>query len=211
MKFLILVRCTVSSYGVRYLVHCTKCQARKISAGAGGRDARAPRGGREARAPREPRGGSGRGRGRGRDERPEADLDAPRADRAPRPALARRHRRGGGGSSRTPRASRPWSTRRVASELGAGTMRPLPLRPQERTSCSTSWATRSGRASSSTRPSCQKGWRAGPHSRSPRATRRNFERHAWMGDAMRPRPSSVPGPNALHHVEQSLAAVAEPA
>ena len=54
----------------------------------------------------------------------------------------------------------------------------------------------------------QKGWRAGLTAIA-QATRRNFERHAWMGDAMRPRPSSVPGPNALHHVEQSLAAVAD--
>jgi hypothetical protein len=30
-----------------------------------------------------------------------------------------------------------------------------------------------------------------------------------MGDAMRPRPSSVPGPNALRHIEQSLTAVAD--
>jgi AcrR family transcriptional regulator len=54
----------------------------------------------------------------------------------------------------------------------------------------------------------QKGWRAGLTAIA-QATRRNFERHAWMGDAMRPRPSSVPGPNALRHVEQSLAAVAD--
>jgi hypothetical protein len=53
-----------------------------------------------------------------------------------------------------------------------------------------------------------KGWRAGLTAIA-HATRRNFERHQWMGDAMRPRPSSVPGPNALRHVEQSLAAVAD--
>jgi AcrR family transcriptional regulator len=41
------------------------------------------------------------------------------------------------------------------------------------------------------------------------ATRRNFERHPWMGGAMSPRPSTIPGPNALRHVDQSLAAVAD--
>jgi AcrR family transcriptional regulator len=54
----------------------------------------------------------------------------------------------------------------------------------------------------------QKGWRAGLTAIA-HATRRNFQRHAWMGDAMRPRPSSVPGPNALRHIDQSLAAVAD--
>jgi AcrR family transcriptional regulator len=54
----------------------------------------------------------------------------------------------------------------------------------------------------------RKGWRAGLTAIA-HATRRNFERHPWMGDAMRPRPSSVPGPNALRHVDQSLAAVAD--
>ena len=34
------------------------------------------------------------------------------------------------------------------------------------------------------------------------ATRRNFERHPWMGGAMSPRPSTIPGPNALRHVDQ---------
>jgi AcrR family transcriptional regulator len=54
----------------------------------------------------------------------------------------------------------------------------------------------------------EKGWRAGLRAIG-HATRRNFQRHPWMGDAMRPRPSSVPGPNAVHHIEQSLAAVAD--
>jgi AcrR family transcriptional regulator len=54
----------------------------------------------------------------------------------------------------------------------------------------------------------EKGWRAGLRAIG-NATRRNFQRHPWMGDAMRPRPSSVPGPNAMRHIEQSLAAVAD--
>jgi AcrR family transcriptional regulator len=52
------------------------------------------------------------------------------------------------------------------------------------------------------------GWRAGLTAIA-HATRRNFERHPWMGDAMRPRPMTVPGPNAMRHVDQSLAAVAD--
>jgi AcrR family transcriptional regulator len=40
------------------------------------------------------------------------------------------------------------------------------------------------------------------------ATRRNFERHPWMIGAMRPRPRAVPGPNSLRHFDQSVAAVA---
>jgi AcrR family transcriptional regulator len=52
------------------------------------------------------------------------------------------------------------------------------------------------------------GWRAGLTAIA-QATRRNFERHRWMGGAMSPRPSTIPGPNALRHVDQSLAAVAD--
>ena len=54
----------------------------------------------------------------------------------------------------------------------------------------------------------RKGWRAGL-SAIANATRRNFERHPWMAEAMRPRPASVPGPNAMRHIDQSLAAVAD--
>jgi AcrR family transcriptional regulator len=53
-----------------------------------------------------------------------------------------------------------------------------------------------------------KGWRAALTAIA-NATRANFQRHPWMGDTMRPRPSSIPGPNALRHVEQSLTAVAD--
>lgn len=52
------------------------------------------------------------------------------------------------------------------------------------------------------------GWRAGL-SAIAQATRGNFERHPWLSDAMRPRPNTIPGPSALRHVDQSLAAVAD--
>jgi AcrR family transcriptional regulator len=54
----------------------------------------------------------------------------------------------------------------------------------------------------------QHGWRAGLTAIA-HATRRNFERHPWMGEAMRPRQATVPGPNAMRHIDQSLAAVAD--
>jgi AcrR family transcriptional regulator len=54
----------------------------------------------------------------------------------------------------------------------------------------------------------RKGWRVGLAAIA-HATRRNFERHPWMGRAMNPRPASVPGPNAMRHIDQSLAAVAD--
>jgi AcrR family transcriptional regulator len=54
----------------------------------------------------------------------------------------------------------------------------------------------------------QKGWRAGLRAIA-HATRRNFERHPWMIGAMRPRPRAIPGPNALRHFDQSVAAVAD--
>jgi AcrR family transcriptional regulator len=53
-----------------------------------------------------------------------------------------------------------------------------------------------------------RGWRAGLTAIA-HATKRNLERHTWMGGAMVPRPSTMPGPNAMRHVDQSLAAVAD--
>jgi AcrR family transcriptional regulator len=41
------------------------------------------------------------------------------------------------------------------------------------------------------------------------ATRRNFERHPWILGAMQPRPRAVPGPNSLRHFDQSVGAVAD--
>src|SRR3954469_7572027 len=53
-----------------------------------------------------------------------------------------------------------------------------------------------------------RGWREGLPALA-QATRANFEPPPWMGRALSPRPSTVPGPNALRHVDQSLAAVAD--
>ena len=53
-----------------------------------------------------------------------------------------------------------------------------------------------------------KGWRAGLRAIAV-ATRRNFERHPWIIGAIRPRPRAVPGPNSLRHFDQSVAAVAD--
>lgn len=41
------------------------------------------------------------------------------------------------------------------------------------------------------------------------ATRRNFERHPWIIGAMQPRPRAVPGPSSLRHFDQSVGAVAD--
>jgi AcrR family transcriptional regulator len=41
------------------------------------------------------------------------------------------------------------------------------------------------------------------------ATRRNFERHPWILGAMQPRPRMVPGPSSLRHFDQSVGAVAD--
>jgi AcrR family transcriptional regulator len=41
------------------------------------------------------------------------------------------------------------------------------------------------------------------------ATRANFERHPWIIGAMRPRPRAIPGPNSLRHFDQSVAALAD--
>ena len=54
----------------------------------------------------------------------------------------------------------------------------------------------------------RKGWRAGLTAIAT-ATRRNLERHPWMGAALNPRHASVPGPNAMRHIDQSIAAVVD--
>jgi len=53
-----------------------------------------------------------------------------------------------------------------------------------------------------------RGWRAALTAIA-HATRGNFERHPWLGEAMRPRQPTIPGPNATRHVDQSIAAVAD--
>jgi AcrR family transcriptional regulator len=54
----------------------------------------------------------------------------------------------------------------------------------------------------------RKGWRPALRAIAV-ATRRNFERHPWILGAMQPRPRAVPGPNSLRHFDQSVAAVAD--
>ncbi|HEX5899284.1 MAG TPA: TetR/AcrR family transcriptional regulator [Solirubrobacteraceae bacterium] len=99
------------------------------------------------------------------------------------------------------------SMRRVASELGLGTMSLYHyVRSKDELLDLMSDGIMGGQLVDDAE--LRKGWRTGLAAIA-HATRRNFERHPWMGDAMRPRPSSFPGPNALRHVEQSLAAVAD--
>jgi AcrR family transcriptional regulator len=99
------------------------------------------------------------------------------------------------------------SMRRVASELGLGTMSLYHyVRSKDELLDLMSDGIMGGQLVDDAE--LQKGWRTALAAIA-HATRRNFERHPWMSDAMRPRPSSVPGPNALRHVDQSLAAVAD--
>jgi AcrR family transcriptional regulator len=99
------------------------------------------------------------------------------------------------------------SMRRVASELGLGTMSLYHyVRSKDELLDLMSDGIMGGQLVDDAE--LQKGWRAGLAAIA-NATRSNFQRHPWMGDAMRPRPSSVPGPNALRHIEQSLTAVAD--
>jgi AcrR family transcriptional regulator len=99
------------------------------------------------------------------------------------------------------------SMRRVASELGLGTMSLYHyVRSKDELLDLMADGIMAGQVVDDAE--IQKGWRAGLTAIA-NATRRNFQRHPWMADAMRPRPSSVPGPNALRHVDQSLAAVAD--
>jgi AcrR family transcriptional regulator len=99
------------------------------------------------------------------------------------------------------------SMRRVASELGLGTMSLYHyVRSKDELLDLMADGIMAGQLVDDVE--IHKGWRAGLTAIA-NATRRNFQRHPWLGDAMRPRPSSVPGPNALRHIDQSLAAVAD--
>jgi AcrR family transcriptional regulator len=99
------------------------------------------------------------------------------------------------------------SMRRIAAELGLGTMSLYHyVRSKDELLDLMSDGIMGGQLVDDAE--LEKGWRAGLRAIG-HATRRNFQRHPWMGDAMRPRPSSVPGPNAMRHIEQSLAAVAD--
>ncbi|HEY3188654.1 MAG TPA: TetR/AcrR family transcriptional regulator, partial [Solirubrobacteraceae bacterium] len=99
------------------------------------------------------------------------------------------------------------SMRRVAAELGLGTMSLYHyLRSKDELIDLMADGIMGGQLVDDAE--LRKGWRAGLTAIA-HATRRNFESHPWMGEAMRPRPSSVPGPNAMRHIDQSLAAVAD--
>jgi AcrR family transcriptional regulator len=97
------------------------------------------------------------------------------------------------------------SMRRVASELGLGTMSLYHyVRSKDELLDLMGDGIMGGQLVDEAE--LRKGWRAGLTAIA-RATRANFERHPWIGGAMTPRPSTMPGPNALRHVDQSLAAV----
>ena len=97
--------------------------------------------------------------------------------------------------------------RRVASELGLGTMSLYHyVRSKDELLDLMGDAVMGGQLVDET--DLQKGWRAGLTAIA-NATRANFERHPWIGATMNPRPSTIPGPNAMRHVDQSIAAVAD--
>ena len=99
------------------------------------------------------------------------------------------------------------SMRRVASELGLGTMSLYHYvrSKDELLDLMGNWIMGGQLVDEA---DLRRGWREGLTAIA-QATRANFERHPWMGGAMSPRPSTIPGPNALRHVDQSLAAVAD--
>jgi AcrR family transcriptional regulator len=158
-----------------------------------------------SRAPREPR-ERGRGRARHRDEpfepiwaRPE-----PSGRRAPR---SRDDIAAAAIAVADAEGIDAVSMRRVATELGFGTMSLYHyVRSKDELLDLMSDGIMGGQLVDDAE--LRKGWRAGLTAIA-HATRRNFERHPWMGDAMRPQRSNVPGPNAMRHVDQSLAAVAD--
>jgi AcrR family transcriptional regulator len=157
-----------------------------------------------AREPREPQRGRGRGRTRAEPDEPIWTRPEPTGRRAPR---SRDDIAEAAVAVADAEGLEAVSMRRVASELGLGTMSLYHyVRSKDELLDLMSDGIMGGQLVDDAE--LRKGWRAGLTAIA-HATRRNFERHPWMGDAMRPRPSSVPGPNALRHIEQSLAAVAD--
>jgi AcrR family transcriptional regulator len=159
-----------------------------------------------AREPRAQQRGQGRGGGRGRTEpdepiwiRPE-----PTGRRAPR---SRDDIAEAAVAVADADGLEAVSMRRVASELGLGTMSLYHyVRSKgELLDLMGDWIMGGQLVDDA---DLRRGWREGLTAIA-RATRANFERHPWMGGAMSPRPSTIPGPNALRHVDQSLAAVAD--
>jgi AcrR family transcriptional regulator len=99
------------------------------------------------------------------------------------------------------------SMRRVASELGLGTMS-LYHYVRSKDELLDLMGDRIMGGQLVDDAELRRGWREGLTAIA-QATRRNFERHPWISGAMSPRPSTIPGPNAIRHVDQSLAAVAD--
>jgi AcrR family transcriptional regulator len=154
-----------------------------------------------ARDPREPR----RGRGRHRDEpvEPVWARPHPSGRRAPR---SREDIAAAAIAVADAEGVAAISMRRVASELGLGTMSLYHyVRSKDELIDLISDAILGGQLVSD--EELGRGWREGLTAIA-HATRRNFERHPWLIGAMRPRPRAVPGPNALRHFDQSVAAVA---
>jgi AcrR family transcriptional regulator len=99
------------------------------------------------------------------------------------------------------------SMRRVASELGLGTMSLYHyVRGKDELLDLMTDGIMGGQLVDEAE--LERGWRAGLTAIA-RATRANFERHPWMIGAMQPRPRAIPGPNGLRHFDQSVAAVAD--
>jgi AcrR family transcriptional regulator len=99
------------------------------------------------------------------------------------------------------------SMRRVATELGLGTMSLYHyVRGKDELIDLMSDAILGGQLVDDAE--LHKGWRPALRAIAV-ATRRNFERHPWILGAMQPRPRAVPGPNSLRHFDQSVAAVAD--
>jgi AcrR family transcriptional regulator len=99
------------------------------------------------------------------------------------------------------------SMRRVAAELGLGTMSLYHyLRGKDELLDLMSDGIMAGQVLDD--EELRHGWRAGLTAIA-RATHANLQRHPWMGSALRTRAGTTPGPNAIRHVEQSLAAVAD--
>jgi AcrR family transcriptional regulator len=99
------------------------------------------------------------------------------------------------------------SMRRVASELGLGTMS-LYHYVKSKDELLDLMGDRIAGGQLVDDADLQRGWREGLTAIA-HATRANLDRHPWMGGALSPRPSTIPGPNTMRHVDQSLAAVAD--
>src|SRR6266540_2560688 len=141
-----------------------------------------------------------RGRGRRRDERPESIWmrPEPTGRRAPR---SRDDIAAAAIAVADAEGIEAVSMRRVAAELGFGTMSLYHyVRSKDELLDLMSDGIMGGQLVDDAE--LQQGWRAGLTAIA-HATRRNIERHPWMGDAMRPQHSNVPGPNAMRHVDQS--------